>query len=503
VDRFVRWFWLRFRNHYFAALGVLSCAVVSVGILAPLATLFTEVWRLEAGEGAIFAFTLFLVLVSAASFAIITERTVRDPIEAWIGGDHSNPEHVRDVALVASRRLVERAVLVSIPLGVFIGGPIINRYTHMGWRGFVTIEFVLAAAQFVAMFLVGVGNTLLMRPLLDEVAERITTNTAPTMKAWSLRVRFTLGVAATGFTSGLGAGGIAYLFSSSLETAFVATAITSVLMAAYCVALFQIGVIQPTLEPLRDLANAITRVRQGDFTQRLSVASTDEFGNIAVAFNDMMEGLQQRTALQAAFGSYVDPTLAQRLLDQGSSVFDGEAVKATIFFADVRGFTTYADQVTPEKAVARLNRLFDILVPAIRDAGGHPNRYTGDGVLAVFGTPEPLIDHAERAIAAAVQIQREIHEAFGEGLRMGIGINTGRVIAGTIGGGGKLDFTVIGDAVNIAARVEEMTKDTGDNILLTQATVDACVDAPANLLPRGPQPVRGKATSVVVYAVSP
>lgn len=501
MDRFVRWFWLRFRNHYFAALGVLSVTVVSVGILAPLATLFTEVWRLEPAEGAIFAFALFLLLVAAASFAIITQRAVRDPVEAWIAGDHSDPENVRNVALVASGRLVERAMFVAIPLGLFVAAPLINRYTHMGWRGFIVIEVVLTAAQLVAMFLVGVGNTLLMRPLLEEVAEHIDTNSAPTMKAWSLRMRFTLGVAATGFTSGLGAGGIAYLFSSSLETAFVATAITSVLMAVYCTALFHIGVIQPTLEPLRDLANAITRVRGGDFSHRLSVVSTDEFGDISVAFNDMMEGLQQRTALQAAFGSYVDPSLAQRLLDQRSSIFDGEAVKATIFFADVRGFTTYADQVTPEKAVARLNRLFDILVPAIREAGGHPNRYTGDGVLAVFGTPEPLIDHAERAIEAAVTIQRGIHEAFGDGLRMGIGINTGRVIAGTIGGGGKLDFTVIGDAVNIAARVEEMTKETGDRILLTQATVDACVDAPANLLPRGPQPVRGKATSVVVYAV--
>ena len=111
------------------------------------------------------------------------------------------------------------------------------------------------------------------------------------------------------------------------------------------------------------------------------------------------------------------------------------------------------------------------------------------------------INHAERAIEAATRIQREIQETFGDGLRMGIGINTGRVIAGTIGGGGKLDFTIIGDAVNTAARVEEMTKDTGDRILLTQATVDACVTPPANLADRGQRPVRGKATSVQVWAL--
>ncbi len=499
----MRWFWRHFRGHYFVALGVVAVGFVSVGILAPLATLFTHVWRLSPAEGAIFAFTFFLILAGSAAMSIVTSRSVRVPIEAWIAGDESDPEQVRDVALVAAQRLAQRSMLLAVPLGVFVAGPVINRYAHMGWRGFIVIEFVLVAAEFVSMFLVGVGTTLLARPLLDEVGAHITGNAAPLMNAWSLRLRFGSGVLATGFTAGLGAGGISYLFSSSLETAFVATCITSVLMAIYCTTLFEIGVIQPTLEPLSDLIHAITRVRQGDFSQRLSVVSTDEFGDIAVAFNDMMTGLQQRTALQSAFGSYVDPALATRLLNQDSSIFDGEAVKATIFFADVRGFTTYADQVTPEKAVARLNRLFDILVPAIRDAGGHPNRYTGDGVLAVFGTPEPLVNHAECAIEAALAIQRGIREVFGEGLHMGIGINTGRVIAGTIGGGGKLDFTVIGDAVNIASRVEEMTKETGDCILVTQATVDACVDAPTSLLPRGPQPVRGKSTSVVVYAVVP
>lgn len=501
MDKFVRWFWRHFRARYFIAVSVASVLFVSLSILAPLATLFTHVWRLSASEGAIFAATMFLVLTGAAIGAVASLGHVRRPIDAWIAGDRSEPEHVRDIALVSGQRRTERAFFIALAPTLFIAGPVINRYAHMGWRGLVAIETVLIGAELTSMFLVAVGTTLLARPLLDEVSEHITGNVAPRTKAWSLRTRFTSGVLATGFTGGLGAGGISYLFSSSLETAFVATCITSVLMAVYCTALFEIGVIQPTLEPLRDLANAITRVRQGDFSHRLTVMSTDEFGDIAVAFNDMMAGLQQRTALQAAFGSYVDPALATRLLNQDSSIFDGEAVKATVFFADVRGFTTYADQVTPEKAVARLNRLFDILVPAIRDAGGHPNRYTGDGVFAVFGTPEPLINHAERAIDAAVAIQRGIREAFGEGLRLGIGINTGRVIAGTIGGGGKLDFTVIGDAVNIASRVEEMTKETGDHILLTQATVDACVDAPTNLLPRGPQPVRGKAKSVVVYAV--
>jgi adenylate cyclase len=354
----------------------------------------------------------------------------------------------------------------------------------------------------ISMYLVGVACTLLARPLLEEIAAELRDNQPPRMRAWSLKLRLYAGVSSAAFVSGLAAGGIAYLFGSSLETGFVASFITSVAMSIYCSAMFQIGLAEPTLKPLEDLESAISRVREGDFSHRLAVTSADQLGDIAAAFNDMMDGLVQRQALHAAFGSYVDPALAQRLLNQDSSVFDGEAVDATIFFADVRGFTTYADEVTPESAVARLNQLFDILVPAIRDAGGHANRYTGDGVLAVFGTPEPLADHALSAIRAAVAIQCGITEKFGDSVRLGIGINTGQVIAGTIGGGGKLDFTVIGDAVNIASRVEEMTKETGDSILLTQAVVDACTSRPLNLTDRGERAVRGKTTSVRIYALA-
>jgi class 3 adenylate cyclase len=244
-------------------------------------------------------------------------------------------------------------------------------------------------------------------------------------------------------------------------------------------------------------------VREGDFTRRVPIIATDELGDVAVAFNDMVVGLRQRAALQSAFGSYVDPALAERLLTQDTSMFDGELVEATIFFADVRGFSRYAATVEPEEAVAQLNRLFDILVPAIRDEGGHANHYTGDGLIAVFGTPEPLDDHADRAVRAAAVTQSRVAQVFGDSLRLGIGINTGKVIAGTIGGGGKLDFTVIGDAVNVAARVEELTKETGDRILMTHHTLAALARRPESLLERGTRQLRGRDGFVDIFAVGP
>jgi len=158
---------------------------------------------------------------------------------------------------------------------------------------------------------------------------------------------------------------------------------------------------------------------------------------------------------------------------------------------------------TAEDTVARLNALFDIVVPAIVDAGGHVNKFLGDGALAVFGAPNELEAHADSALSAAVTIHRMVAERFGGAVRIGIGINTGVVIAGTIGGGGKLEFTLIGDAVNVAARVEQLTKTTGDAILLTGQTVSALGARPSGLVDRGAHALKGKSASVEVFGLDP
>jgi class 3 adenylate cyclase len=145
--------------------------------------------------------------------------------------------------------------------------------------------------------------------------------------------------------------------------------------------------------------------------------------------------------------------------------------------------------------------LFEIVVPAVVDAGGHVNKFLGDGALAVFGAPNDLADHANAALHAAVLIHRLVAERFGGELRIGIGINTGVVIAGTIGGGGKLEFTLIGDTVNVAARVEQLTKTTHDAILLTQQTIDALVSRPSQLVDRGSHDLKGKSAPVKVFGV--
>jgi adenylate cyclase len=255
--------------------------------------------------------------------------------------------------------------------------------------------------------------------------------------------------------------------------------------------------------PIRDLAEGTQRVAAGDYSQRLPVVQDDDLGALAASFNRMQAGLAERQRLHAAFGTYVDPALAARLLEQGDDVFTGERREVTVMFVDVRDFTPFAEANTAEDTVARLNALFQIVVPAVVDAGGHVNKFLGDGALAVFGAPNDLADHADAAVAAAVLIHRLVAERFGGALRIGIGINTGVVIAGTIGGGGKLEFTLIGDTVNVAARVEQLTKTTGDAILLTGQCVDALAGRPPGLTDRGCHALKGKSAAVQVFAVDP
>jgi class 3 adenylate cyclase len=211
--------------------------------------------------------------------------------------------------------------------------------------------------------------------------------------------------------------------------------------------------------------------------------------------------LTERQRLQAAFGNYVDPALAERLLEQGDDIFTGERREVTVMFVDIRDFTPFAEAHTAEETVARLNEMFEVMVPAVVEAGGHINRFLGDGAMVVFGAPNDLADHADAALTGAVQIHRLLIQRFGGALRIGIGINTGVVIAGTIGGGAHLEFGLIGDTTNVAARVEQLTKTTGDAILMTRQTVDALVEPPLGLAGRGSYELKGKSAAVAVYAL--
>jgi adenylate cyclase len=208
-----------------------------------------------------------------------------------------------------------------------------------------------------------------------------------------------------------------------------------------------------------------------------------------------------REALREAFGSYVDPDVAERVLEEGELIEPQER-EVTVMFVDVRDFTSLADRSSPAETVAFLTELFELVVPIVTRHGGHANKFLGDGVLAVFGAPERVTEHADRALAAARDILEAVEGKFGGEPSIGIGLNSGPVVVGSVGGGGRLEFTVVGDPVNVAARVEAYTRETGDSLLLTEVTRRQLANPDGQLEPRGEVSLKGKPEPVPVYALS-
>jgi len=188
--------------------------------------------------------------------------------------------------------------------------------------------------------------------------------------------------------------------------------------------------------------------------------------------------------LRQMLGVYKSEAIA-RALESNPSLLDagGEERAITVLFADVRSFTVFSEKHKPPQVVALLNAYFDVVVPLIEAEGGVINQYMGDGVMVLFGAPAYFPDHAERALRAAVAMVKAVHEqqdrwrkldvngAWGEqGMRIGVGVNTGKVVVGAVGSRRRLDYTAIGDTTNATARIEAANKEAGTEILISAAT---------------------------------
>ena len=156
------------------------------------------------------------------------------------------------------------------------------------------------------------------------------------------------------------------------------------------------------LSPLKDLERGLERVRAGQYDVSVPVTTGDELGDLAATFNQMVEGLAERERIRGRSA----PTSTRRSPSTSSEGFteEGVEVEVTVLFCDVRDFTAFASGATPQEVVTALNRLFEVIVPIIAHHGGHVDKFEGDGLLAVFGAPEPFPDHADRAVSAACEI---------------------------------------------------------------------------------------------------
>jgi class 3 adenylate cyclase len=262
-----------------------------------------------------------------------------------------------------------------------------------------------------------------------------------------------------------------------------------VVVTVMAVAISAYFVTRSLLGPLRNLSQAMGRVAQGDLSQRVPVTSNDEVGELTGQFNNMVEGLRERERFRETFGRYVD-----------------ESVAATILFTDIAGFTTIAEHLAPDALVAALNEYLETVLEPIRAHGGVVNTFIGDGLFASFNMPLACESHACAAVRAAIEIQRAVGgRTFGD---MGvdfatrIGISTGHVIGGSVGAGRRLTFTLLGDTVNLAARLEQLNKDYGTLILVSNSTREACGDQFV-FRDLGSVTVRGRSDAAIVFSVDP
>ncbi len=252
-------------------------------------------------------------------------------------------------------------------------------------------------------------------------------------------------------------------------------------------------------DPIDELVAATDRVAQGDLSASVMALAADEMGVLASRFNHMVVGLAERERIRKIFGAYVDQEVAEHILRNGTSLI-GEEVEVTMMFIDIRGFTAYAEHATPPEVVATVNRMFDRAVPIVHGHGGHIDKFVGDGLLAVFGAPRRQKNHADEALAAALEIETAVREEFEGSVGIGIGLNSGTVVAGNVGGGGRFEFSVIGDAVNVAARVESATRQTGDTVLLTENTRRfLSVGWQRSLEERPAVPLKGRSGPMALY----
>ena len=261
------------------------------------------------------------------------------------------------------------------------------------------------------------------------------------------------------------------------------------------------------LRPIRILSRAMGKVAQGDLSERVPVTSNDEVGELTGQFNNMIEGLRERERIRETFGRYVDESVASTILHrEGQGVLAGEMREATILFTDIAGFTTIAEYLSPDRLVETLNEYLETVLEPIRAHGGVVNTFIGDGLFASFNMPLACPDHATAAVRAAIDIQRAVgSHTFGpDGMALAtrIGISTGYVIGGSVGAGQRMSFTLLGDTVNLASRLEELNKRHGTRILVSESTCAACKDEFA-FAALGSVAVRGRSDAVAIFSIDP
>lgn len=279
--------------------------------------------------------------------------------------------------------------------------------------------------------------------------------------------------------------------------------------SAISLAIFFIFLFSMTLtSPIEKLAEMIALVSKGNFDvkARTQVKSHDEVGDLAEAFDHMTEGLKERDKVKSLFSKFHGSSVAEDLIGKDIGV-GGQAKDVVVFFSDIRGFTAFSEKRSPEEVVEMLNEYFAVMVKIINAHGGVVDKFIGDAIMAIWGAPKSSDRDCHKALRACLEMRKALEElnekriARGQpAINIGMGLHAGTAISGTIGSDERMEYTVIGNTVNTASRIEASTKAFGADLLVTDSVIEKVgEDFKVDLA--GAAEVKGRSDAIKMYKV--
>lgn len=497
LDRSLEWLYQRLGRKYWVVLALGQGAVSIFVVVASLIGIALFL-RPSIHDLAVVAGVASLITVIATSASTFTGRAAYDLIEAW----HDDPDP-SDGATVKAWRAASTVVLTQYRRR----SPIVNAVIviptlalasvlmNLDWLGVVSLVVAVIAPAVWGTFLSYSAGEHIARPLISDLAAALPDEFPFARSGLPISLRLQISLPAYTIISAMGAA--ALVSGTRGASGLLITTVVSLAIGGLMATELAVLLCRSIVMPMERLGAGMRAVRAGDYSARVPVMSSDEIGELSHDFNRMAHGLAEREEMRAAFGTYVDRSTVELILS-GQFPPEGVEVEVSILFTDVQGFTSYAETASAREVIGALNEQFELMVPIIERHGGHVDKFIGDGMMAVFGAPEVFDDHADRAVSAAIEIV-EAMRTHDHLLPVGLGVNSGPVIAGSVGGAGRLNFSVIGDTVNTAARVEAATRQTGDDLLIASATKQQLTRH--SVVSRGSLPLKGKAEPVELFAL--
>jgi adenylate cyclase len=398
--------------------------------------------------------------------------------------------------------------------------------THTRWllRADLRQEPLLklfAKRPMITAYLVDKEGNLLVHPNTQLVLNRYNVSSFPIVQRYKeakinneqMEFDDEQGVSFLGAYKTLGVGSTAVV--AQVETGKALAAITRVQYRSLLVTAIVVGLAfilnfifsQSMTSPLGVLFRATEKIAEGNFDVKLEPSSNDEIGALTSAFKKMATGLEERDKLKSTFSKFHSKEIASRILS-GEIKLGGERKMATVFFSDIRGFTTLSETMSPDEVLGMLNEYMTEMVKVIYKHHGVVDKYVGDAIMALWGVPNAGSQDAFNAVSAALEM-RSVLKDFNRKrrsrnqpeIKIGMGIHTGDVVAGNMGSEERLEYTVIGDNVNQAARIESANKECESDLLISDATCALVKSRGVVVGPAFSIRVKGKSQTLTVHQV--